>query len=101
MVVLPIMFGGCGTVSPVQQGATTAPPSADFSLTISTSALTLDQGGLSAPVSLTVTPNNGFGASVQVTLTGLPAGVTSNPASPFNVMPGTAPRLFLGLPPMP
>ncbi len=96
IVVMSAMFWGCGTVSSTQRGVTTPPLAADFSVTISTNALTVEQGGLSAPVSITVSPKNGFGASVQLTLTGLPAGVSSNPASPFNVTSGTDTSVVFG-----
>jgi hypothetical protein len=44
---------------------------------------------------LSINPLNGFTGSVQVTLTGLPAGVISNPVSPFSVSAGSsAPVLF-------
>jgi DNA-binding beta-propeller fold protein YncE len=38
---------------------------------------------------LSVNPLNGFTGSVQVTLSGLPAGVISNPLSPFSVAAGS------------
>src|SRR5213082_993437 len=43
------------------------------------------QGGTSSAVSVSVSPSNGFTGSVQVMLSGLPVGVTSNQASPFDV----------------
>ena len=48
---------------------------------------------------LSVNPLNGFTGSVQVTLSGLPAGVISNPRSPFSVATGSsAPVLFSAAP---
>ena len=43
---------------------------------------------------LSVNPLNGFTGSVQVTLTGLPAGVISNPVSPFTVSAGSNTPVF-------
>ena len=48
---------------------------------------------------LSVNPLNGFTGSVQVRLSGLPAGVISNPPSPFSVATGSsAPVLFSAAP---
>jgi hypothetical protein len=73
--------GGAATV--VQQ-----PQAADFSVAVSSSAVSISQGGVSAPVNFSIIPQNGFSANVQVTFAGLPAGVTSNPASPFAITTG-------------
>jgi len=43
---------------------------------------------------LSVVPSNGFSDSVQVTLSGVPAGVTSNPASPFALTAGASTSLL-------
>lgn len=45
---------------------------------------------------LTVNALNGFSGSVQVTLAGLPQGVTSNPASPFSVNAGQSASVIFG-----
>jgi len=50
--------------------------------------VSLPQGGTSAPVTVSVTPENGFAGNVQVTLSGIPSGIISNPASPFSVAAG-------------
>ena len=48
---------------------------------------------------LSVTPINGFTGSVQVTLNGVPAGVLSNPMSPFSIPAGSStPVLFSAVP---
>jgi hypothetical protein len=52
--------------------------------------VSIQQGSSSAPASVSVTGLNGFSRSVEITLSGVPAGVTSNPASPFSVGPGQA-----------
>ena len=43
-----------------------------------------------------VTAQNGFSGTVQVTLSGLPNGVTSNPASPFGVAAGASASVLIG-----
>ncbi len=52
--------------------------------------ISVPQGGTSSPVNVAVNPSNGFTATVQVTLSGLPSGVISNPAGPFNVAAGAS-----------
>lgn len=85
-----ILFGsaltGCsgGGSSPTPKPQVAA-PSPDFSLSVSTSSVSVPQGSASPPVTVSITPQNGFSAAVQVSLSILPAGVTSNPAGPFSV----------------
>jgi hypothetical protein len=81
--------GGGGGVQP-------PPPQPDFLLALSVSSVSLQQGASSSPVSLTVTSENSFSDAVQVTLSGLPNGVTTNPASPFSVSPGQPASLVFG-----
>ena len=90
---------GCGGGGGATQTAVPAPPpapSANFSISFSVNSLTLAQGATSSPLTVLVTPQNGFAGSVQVTLSGIPTGVISNPASSFTVAAGTsgAPILF-------
>jgi len=66
-----------------------APPPPDFSLSSSPSSLTLTAGATGQPVSLTATAMNGFNGMVAVAITGLPTGVTANPAT-LTLTPGTA-----------
>ena len=75
---------GCGGGSSVTQRPP-PPPAPDFSLVLSSSSVSLQQGGTSSAVNISVNPTNGFTGNVQVTLSALPNGVTSNPASPFAV----------------
>ena len=84
--------GGGGTQPP-------PPPHPDFTIGLSTSTVSIAQGSSSAPVSVTVNGLNGFSGSVQVTLSGVPAGVTSNPASPFSVSSGQAVAVIIGASP--
>lgn len=67
------------------QAASAPPP--DFSLSINPVSLALVADGLASSVSVTATPANGFSSSVQVAITGLPAGVTVKP-SPLTLTPG-------------
>src|SRR5712691_300742 len=72
------------------------PPSPDFSIAFSPNATTLTEGSVTSAVNVSVTPLNGFAGDVQVTLGALPAGVTSNPASPFSVAAGASTAVIFG-----
>jgi hypothetical protein len=85
--------GGCGggetSVSPPP------PPTPDFSLSFSAPSVSFAQGATSSSVNIVVAPTSGFADQVQVTLDPLPAGVSSNPASPFSVSASsTTPVVF-------
>ena len=72
-------------------------PPADFSLALAPSALTTNAGTSNSSFTATVTAQNGFSGEVAVTLTGLPAGITTSPASPFNVAAGNSQTVALSL----
>lgn len=56
----------------------------------------MQQGAASSAISVSVTPINGFAGNVQVSLSALPAGVSSNPASPFSVAAGASIPVVFG-----
>jgi hypothetical protein len=87
IVALPVISAGCGggATALVEQAQLQA---ADFSVVMSSSSVTILQGGVSAPVNFSIVPRNGFSGSVQVSFTGLPVGVSSNPPSPFTITSG-------------
>jgi DNA-binding beta-propeller fold protein YncE len=72
------------------------PPVPDFTLGLSSSSISVQQGAASSAVNVSVTAINGFTGNVQVTLSGLPAGVSSNPPSPFNVAAGASSSVVFG-----
>ena len=88
---LPAACGGAASSTPPPP-----PPAADFSLLISSASLNLNQGDASSAISFSISPHNGFTSAVQITLADLPPGVTSNPASPFTAVPGTAASVVFG-----
>ncbi|HXR33100.1 MAG TPA: IPT/TIG domain-containing protein [Verrucomicrobiae bacterium] len=51
---------------------------------------------MSSPITVSVTPENGFSGTVQVTLAGMPSGIISNPASPFSVAAGQNAAVVFG-----
>ena len=69
--------------------AVNATPTPSFTLAVSPAALTLAAGTTGSSVSVKATAANGFAGAVKVAISGLPAGVTANPAS-FSLTPGTA-----------
>jgi len=79
---------GCGGGSP--QVSPPPPPIADFLLSLSANTLTVAQGATSSALSISVTGQNGFTGTVQVVLSGIPAGVTASPASPFSIAAGAS-----------
>lgn len=84
---------GCGGGSSFTQPP---PPVPDFSLSLSASSISVSQGATSSAVNVSISPSNGFTGNVQVTLSGLPAGVTSNPASPFTIAAGASASVVFG-----
>jgi hypothetical protein len=91
-----VLFSGCqGGFTQSTQVPTPVTP-ADFSLILSSTAITIPQGGVSQPVTVSVDPANSFASSVQIMLANLPAGVTSNPASPFTIAAGANTSVVFG-----
>src|SRR5919109_1681499 len=87
MLLVAFASAGCGGGSTITQPP---PPMPDFSLNLSANSISVSQGATSSGVNVSISPTNGFTGSVQVTLSGLPAGVTSNPVSPFDVASGAS-----------
>jgi hypothetical protein len=98
VILLGAIVVGCGggSVSRDIQPPPPPPSPADFSLSVSATTVGVVQGATSAPVTISVTGANGFSGSVQITLAGVPAGVASNPASPFNVTAGENQSVVFG-----
>ncbi len=85
--------GGCG-------GGSQSPSSQpDFVIGLSTTSVTVPQGSTSSPVNVSINSENGFSGSVQVSFPGLPAGVTTNPTSPFSVAAGQSIPVLFGAAP--
>jgi outer membrane protein assembly factor BamB len=90
-VTATLTFGGIsGSLS--HSAAVTATVSAlppDFTLALSPASLTIVGGAAGVPVSVTATAVNSLSGTVAVAITGLPAGVTANPAT-LSLTPGVA-----------
>lgn len=63
--------------------------SPDFTLALNPTSLTIMAGTAGSPVSVTATAINSFTGTVGIAITGLPTGVTANPAT-LNLTPGVA-----------
>jgi hypothetical protein len=74
-------------------------PSADFAITLSSNSLSVAQAATSAPVTVSVSGQNGFIGTVQMTLTGVPSGVISNPSTPFDIASGANTMIVFGAAP--
>src|SRR5437016_10204000 len=84
---------GCGAAS---SSSPPPPPAPDFTLSLSSNSISIPQGATSPSVNVSVNAENGFAGAVQVTLSALPSGVTSNPASPFSVTVGASTPVVFG-----
>jgi IPT/TIG domain-containing protein len=98
LILAFLISSGCGGGGSQPQITRTS-PSQDFSLTLSTNSLSVPQGGTSSPVNVLVNGQNGFAGTVQITLSDLPTGVVSNPASPFNIAAGENTAVLFGAAP--
>jgi len=96
-LLLLAFVAGCGGGSASIQNSPPPPPppQPDFSIGFASNSVSVQQGATSPAVNLSVSPLNGFSGTVQVTLTGLPVGVVSNPLGPFSIAAGSStPILF-------
>ena len=80
-----LSFAACGCGGGSAQIQPPPPPPPDFSIAFGSNSVSVQQGASSGAVQLSITPSDSFSGPVQVTLSSLPSGVVSNPASPFNV----------------
>jgi outer membrane protein assembly factor BamB len=90
VLALSAISAGCG--GGMGGRSTNATP--DFSVSVSSPALSLAAGGSSQTETLSATALNGFTGTIQVAVSGLPAGVVASPAS-FGLVPGTPKQVNL------
>jgi hypothetical protein len=90
-----LSFVGCGgTPMPVSS----SPSAKDFGIALSPATVTAIAGGSQSTFAVSTTGQNGFADAVMVTLSGLPAGATASPASPFSVPAGASQTVTLSIP---
>ena len=73
---------------------TVQPVAPDFSLSLSPATISLTVGGAAQQVSITANAVGAFNSPVNITLTGLPAGVTATPST-LTLTPGSAQSISL------
>jgi hypothetical protein len=70
----------------------------DFSLLVSPAQIAATIGGVSQTFNVSVTGENGFTDLVTMSITGLPAGATTQPAIPFSVAAGGSQDVAVNVP---
>ncbi len=90
--------GSAGSLSHSSALTLTINAAPDFSIALSPNAITAAAGTSNTTFTASITAQNGFNGSTLVTLSGLPAGATTSPASPFNLAAGSSQTLTLSLP---
>jgi len=96
LAVLPSLALICASCGGSSSSPPPPPPAADFTLILSSNSISIAQGATSSAVNVSVNPVNGFSGAVQVAFNALPAGVTSNPVSPFSVAAGASIPVVFG-----
>jgi hypothetical protein len=91
LAVLAAAGFACGCGGSIAGGSNTQ--TQDFSLSVSPTTLSV-AAGAKGTVSVSATALNGFSQSVQVTVSGLPSGVTASPST-FALTPGTPQQVSL------
>jgi len=80
-----VLLVGCGGGGP---STTPPPPVPDFSVSISPYSASAVLGSTTSTVTISISPQNGFGSPVTITLQGFPLGVDAMPSSSFSIDPG-------------
>ena len=81
---MPFLLTACGGGSPPSPSP---PQVSDFSVSVSPLSASAVLGNSTSPVTVSVGSKNGFNKLVNITLLGLPSGVTATPSS-FALQPG-------------
>src|SRR5258708_4818793 len=90
-VILLTNCGGGGS-QPITQ------TKGDFTVSIAPAQVSATLGTASPAVSISVTASNGFTGSTTITLSGLPAGSTSQPSSPLMIAAGASQSVTFNIP---
>ena len=80
---------GSGALSPKN-------PAGDFEIGVSPSTLAAEAGS-SGSLTISTTGTNGFSGSIKITITGLPAGVSTSPSFPLTIAVGKAQTVQLSV----
>ena len=79
--------GGASTTPPPPP-----PPAGDFVLALESPTIALQQGGAPMFQSVQASPANGFTGTIQLSLSGLPPGVTGMPLGPYSLTISGSPQ---------
>jgi hypothetical protein len=98
-IALAMSLPGCGGGSGVgtNGGDQSSPLHPDFAISLSEGSVTIAQGDTSPPVTLTVVASNGFSGTVAITLANIPAGIMTDPVSPFSITGGQPVSVIIGV----
>ena len=77
-IALALLLSGCGG-----SGGSSGPPP-NFSIAANPTSVSISPNA-STTINLMLMPQNGFSGTVSVSLSGLPAGITASPSSPFTL----------------
>ena len=90
--------GAAGSLSHSASLTLTIKADPDFSVGVSPAAITAVQGSTSSGFTVTTAGLNGFNGSVNIAISGLPAGAATTPASPFSLVAGSSQNVSLSMP---
>jgi hypothetical protein len=90
--------GTSGQLAHATSLSLTVNPAPDFSIVLTPATVTANAGSSNSSFAVSITGQNGFSDTVSVTLSGLPAGVTTSPTSPFTVAAGNSQTVTLSVP---
>lgn len=93
-----ILSGTSGSTTHSAPLTLTVTPTMDFSIVLSPTSTTANAGTSNASFAVSITPLNGFAGSVNLSLSGLPAGATTSPAFPFTLAAGSSQTVVLTIP---
>jgi len=90
-LLLVLVLAAGRSMSACGGGESSSPPPvpADFAVTVQPGSVTVTQGSASSPVSIAISSMHNFNSSVAIAINGLPSGVTTSPATPFQVGAGS------------
>ncbi len=91
-MILVCLAAACGG------GSMPSQPQPDFTLSVTPSETYAVVGNTTAPVGISVAPQNGFTGTVTITLQGLPPGVGVSPSPPFQLAAAATQFVVLAVP---
>ena len=96
LAILCLTGCGGGSGQPAQdQSQNPPPPQADFTLAVSANAVFVPIGAGKGSQQVSVQAVNGFNQSVSISFSGLPNGVSTSPALPLQLSPGSNQKITL------